>query len=86
MSPRKYEPREMKLVSEYLVDRYGKYRSLTRVRLGALHPSLLPEKLSQAEKDMIKINKNEINDFAECVIPLDRVYDLVNCTLARLSC
>jgi hypothetical protein len=46
---RKWEPREMKMVSEYLAKKYQKYQSATRVRLGMLHPEL-GVNLSEAEK------------------------------------
>jgi len=55
MCPRKYEPREMKLVSEYLAEKYPNDRTLTRVRLGAIHPSLLSEKYTDEEKAMLTV-------------------------------
>jgi len=54
---RKWEPREMRLVSEYIVKKYPKDKSFTRVRLGATHPGLLPEGLSAEEKRMITVWK-----------------------------
>lgn len=44
--PRKWEPREMKLVAEYLAKNYSSYRSKTRVRLGQVHPAILPDDIS----------------------------------------
>lgn len=55
MSPRKYEPREMKLVSEYLAEKYPDDRSMTRVRLGVIHPSLLQEKYTEEEKSLLTV-------------------------------
>jgi hypothetical protein len=52
---RKWEPREMRMVSEYLVKKYSGYRSMTRVRLGALHPELLSPDLSEEEKNMLTV-------------------------------
>lgn len=50
---RKWEPREMRMVAEYLAERYPMYRSATRVRLGAVHPELL-EGLEEAEKRLVE--------------------------------
>lgn len=55
--PRKWEPRETRLVSEYIVKFYPKDQHFTRVRLGALHPELLPEKLSDEERRMLVVWK-----------------------------
>lgn len=52
---RKWEPRELRLVSEYITEYYPKYRSYTRVRLGAIHPGLEPEKYLPAERKMIGV-------------------------------
>jgi hypothetical protein len=54
---RKWEPREMRLVSEYIVKYYPDDPHWTRVRLGATHPDLLPEKLSDEEKRMLTVWK-----------------------------
>ena len=47
--PRKWQPREMQMVSEYLVKFYPAAPFRTRVRLGQLHPSLQPELLDSAD-------------------------------------
>ena len=46
---RQWQAREMRLVSEFLAERYSDYTTQTRVRLGSVHPDLQPEKLSPAE-------------------------------------
>lgn len=46
---RKWQAREMRLVSEFLAKEYSDYPAQTRVRLGSIHPGLEPEKLSDAE-------------------------------------
>jgi len=46
---RKWQAREMRLVSEYLAANYADYTTQTRVRLGSVHSDLHPEKLSPAE-------------------------------------
>lgn len=46
---RKWQPREMRLVSEFLAEHYSDYTTQTRVRLGSIHSELQPEKLSPAE-------------------------------------
>ena len=48
-SKRNWEPREMRLVAEYLAKHYAKYEAMTRVRLGSVHPDLQPGSLSDAE-------------------------------------
>lgn len=54
---RRWQPREMRLVSEYIVKYYPNSQHFTRVRLGALHPSLLPSGLSAEEKRMLTVWK-----------------------------
>ena len=46
---RQWQPREMRLVSEYLAKHYPDYPTKTRVRLGSVHPDLHPELLSGGE-------------------------------------
>lgn len=53
----KREPREMRLVSEYLAIKYGKYPNITRARLGGIHPALMPEKLSAEERRLVTVWK-----------------------------
>jgi len=52
---RQWQPREMRLVSEFLAERYPKYPTLTRVRLGSIHPDLKPELLSESERRFIGV-------------------------------
>jgi len=52
---RQWQPREMRLVSEYLAKHYGKYPTKTRVRVGAIHPDLKPGELSDAEQRMVGV-------------------------------
>jgi hypothetical protein len=52
---RQWQPREMRLVSEFLAKMYPKYETRTRVRLGTIHPELHPETLSEAEKAMVGV-------------------------------
>jgi len=49
------EPREMRLVTEYIAKTYPKYTTITRARLGGIHPSLLPDELSAAEKRLLTV-------------------------------
>lgn len=50
----KWQPREMRLVSEYIARYYPNSITMTRVRLGPTHPELLGEGLSQEEINMLK--------------------------------
>jgi hypothetical protein len=52
---RQWQPREMRLVSEFLAKYYPNYETRTRVRLGAIHPELHPETLSESEKSMVGV-------------------------------
>jgi hypothetical protein len=61
---RKWEPREMRMVSEYLAEKYAGYESATRVRLGSLHPDLELPDLSEAEKNMLSV----YNRWADAVV------------------
>lgn len=54
---RKWEPREMRLVSEYVARYYPTSLQFTRVRLGATHPQLLPAGLSAEEQRMLTVWK-----------------------------
>jgi len=49
------EPREMRLVTEYIAKVYPKFQTITRARLGGTHPSLLSMDLSAAEKRMLTV-------------------------------
>jgi len=51
----KWQPREMRLVSEYIAKYYPNSVSLTRVRLGPTHPQLLSEDLAEEEKRMLTV-------------------------------
>lgn len=52
---RQWQPREMRLVSEFLAKHYGKYPTRTRVRVGSVHPKLRPGELSDAEQKMVGV-------------------------------
>jgi len=52
---RQWQPREMRLVSEYLAKNYADYPTRTRVRVGSIHPDLKPEQLSESEKKMVGV-------------------------------
>lgn len=54
---RQWQPREQRLVSEYLAKTYPDYPTQTRVRLGQLHPELRPGDLSDAERRLLKAFK-----------------------------
>jgi len=54
---RGYEPREMRMVTEYIAKYFPNSEHWTRVRLGALHPELLPAELSAAEVRMLTVWK-----------------------------
>lgn len=62
---RKWEPREMRMVSEYIAQKYAGYESATRVRLGSLHPELELPGLSEAEKNMLM---GAYNRWADAVV------------------
>jgi hypothetical protein len=51
----KWQPREMRLVSEYIAKYYPNSTSLTRVRLGPTHPALLSEEMSEEERRMVTV-------------------------------
>jgi hypothetical protein len=51
----KWQPREMRLVSEYIAKYYPNSISLTRVRLGPTHPALLSLDLAEEEKRMVTV-------------------------------
>lgn len=46
---RQWQPREQRLVSEYLAATYPDYETRTRVRVGSVHPELKPESLEPGE-------------------------------------
>ena len=52
---RQWQPREMRLVSEFLAKHYGQYPTRTRVRVGSIHPDLKPGELSGAEQRMVGV-------------------------------
>jgi len=54
---RGWQPRELRLISEYLAKYYGKYPTYTRVRLGAIHPDLLLPELTPEERRMLSVWK-----------------------------
>lgn len=49
---RNWQPREMRLVSEYLVKHYGKYTCKTRVRLGSIPVELIKPGMDAVELRM----------------------------------
>jgi len=51
----KWQPREMRLVSEYVAKYYPNSISMTRVRLGPTHPALIVEGLSEEEQNMLRV-------------------------------
>lgn len=52
---RQWQPREMRMVSEFLAAHYAEYSFKTRVRLGSLHPKLHPEDLTEPEQRMLGV-------------------------------
>lgn len=48
------EPREMRLVSEYIAKYYPKCRTFTRVKLGTIHPDLLLPGIVEKEKRLLR--------------------------------
>lgn len=52
---RAWQPREMRLVSEYLAQQYSEYPTQTRVRVGSIHPDLKPGELSEPEHRMVGV-------------------------------
>jgi len=52
---RQWQPRELRLVSEFLAKYYGEYPYRTRVRLGSIHPELSPDQLSESERRMVGV-------------------------------
>jgi len=50
---RRWQPRELQLVAEYLVKEYPGAIHMLRVRLGGLHPSLDSETLTDPEKRLL---------------------------------
>jgi len=52
---REWQPRELRLVSEYMRLRYPGYIHMQRVRVGELHPLLRPEELTEQERRMIGV-------------------------------
>lgn len=54
---RGWAPREMRMVSEYIAKYFPGSITMSRVRLGATSPDLLPADLSDAEKRMLTVWK-----------------------------
>lgn len=52
---RKWQPREIRLVDEFLVEYYPGQHYMTRVRLGSTHPGLPIEGLPENEKNMLGV-------------------------------
>jgi hypothetical protein len=52
---RQWQPREMRMVAEYLAKHYGDYPFMTRVRLGSHHPKLHPEDMEESEQRMVGV-------------------------------
>lgn len=52
---RKWQPREMAMVAEYVQKFYPGEHTITRVRLGAPHPDLLFDNIEPAEINLLKV-------------------------------
>jgi len=52
---RSWQPRELRLVAEYLASRYTKENCYTRVRLGSTHPELELKALTEQERRMVGV-------------------------------
>lgn len=52
---RRWAPRELRLVGEYLSERYPDAHTYQRVRVGSLHPELHPELLTEAERRLVGV-------------------------------
>jgi len=52
---RQWQPRELRLVAEYLEKYYSKHTYQMRVRLGSLHPSLRWEEMTEEERRMVGV-------------------------------
>ena len=68
--PRKWQPREMRMLSEWLAETYPQETYLTRVRLGRIEPAVGATELSIEESRMIGVHRR----WADAVVLLeDRV-------------
>jgi len=61
---RQWQPRELRMVSEFLAKYYPDYPYKMRVRLGSIHPDLAPEQLSDAEKRLVGVTRR----WADCIV------------------
>ena len=55
MPKRKHEPREMRLIAEWLGKQFPRDQFMLNVRVGQLHPELHPELLDEAEQRLVGV-------------------------------
>lgn len=68
--PRKWQPRELRMLSEWLAETYHDYEYRTRVRLGRIEPRVTSPGLTEQERRMIGVHRR----WADAVVLLpDRV-------------
>ena len=68
--PRKWQPREMRMLAEWLAETFPRETYLTRVRLGRIQPAAGAPELTDAERRMIGVHRR----WADAVVLLeDRV-------------
>jgi len=56
-SRRNWQPREQRLLSEFLAKEYPTTPYVTRIRLGSVRPELITESLEPAERKMLYVTK-----------------------------
>ena len=61
---RDHTPREMRLVSEYVVKNYPNRPARFQVRLGSVHPSLRHKDMSEQELSLLRV----WNRYADCIV------------------
>jgi len=61
MKTRKWEPRELRMLTEWLIKKYPRDRVFTHVRVGADHPILEPEKLLPEERQLLKVYRRWVD-------------------------
>lgn len=55
MTRRKSEPREMRLIAEWVGNQFPRDKFILNVRLGQLHPDLHPELLTEEERRLVGV-------------------------------
>lgn len=65
--PRKWQPREMRMLAEWLAETYPKETYLTRVRLGRIEPLLSATELTENERRALGVHRR----WADAVVLLD---------------